>query len=190
MTTNHEMYNLDALANIALDNLQAIGIYPDIRSDDFKVNKRYKNRYGTAKRRYNYELGCYTYTIEISAFLLDRRNDEKSVMNTIYHELLHCCPECWNDGHRGKWKEYADLVNDCYNMDICRCSYFSERLNEEVLKEKQEREEKSTYTFHWRCEDCGNTNFRIQKRAPKWYMHIDRYRCTKCKSHNLITWKE
>ena len=189
MTTNHEMYNLQALANVAINNLHAIDIYPNIDIMDFKVNKRYKNRYGTAKRRYNGN-GNYTYSIEISAFLLDKRNDEKSVMNTIYHELLHCCDECWKDGHRGKWKEYAELVNDCYNMDICRASYFSERLNEEVLKEKKEREERASYTFHWCCEDCGNTNFCIQKRAPKWYYHINMYQCTECKSHNLTVWKE
>ena len=64
-------------------------------------------------------------------------------------------------------------------------------IEEEIAaKKEKEEKERSAYTFHWRCEDCGNTNFRIQKRAPKWYMHIDKYRCTECKSRNLTVWKE
>lgn len=187
----NELYDLQELANKALVNLNSIGIYPSVTPNDFTINKRARTRYGQAKRHRNSD-GTYDYSINISAFLLDKRNDINSVLTTIYHESLHCCDECWNDGHKGKWLEYAEKVNKAFKVNVSRCSYFSERLNEEVLKEKKEKEEKerSAYTFHWRCEDCGNTNFRIQKRAPKWYMHIDKYRCTECKSRNLTVWKE
>lgn len=37
-----EMYNLKELATIALDNLNAIGIYPHLTPNDFSVNTRAK----------------------------------------------------------------------------------------------------------------------------------------------------
>lgn len=190
----NELYDLQELANKALVDLNSIGIYPSVTPNDFTINKRARTRYGLAKRHRNSD-GTYDYSVNISAFLLDKRNDVNSVLTTIYHECCHCCDECWNDGHKGKWLEYAEKVNKAFKVNVSRCSYFSERLNEEVLKEKKEREEKvikerNAYIFHWRCEDCGSTNFRIQKRAPKWYMHINECRCSVCKSHNLIAWKE
>jgi uncharacterized protein YjaZ len=190
----NELYNLQELANKALIDLNSIGIYPSVTPNDFTINKRARKRFGLAQRHRNSD-GTYDYSINISAFLLDKRNDVNSVMNTVYHECLHCCDECWKDGHKGKWLEYAEKVNRAFKVNISRCSYFSERLNEEVLKEKKEREEKAAkernaYIFHWRCEDCGSTNFRIRKKAPKWYMHIDRCRCSVCNGHNLIVWKD
>lgn len=167
-----EMYNLTELATMALDNLNAIGIYPHLTPNDFSVNTRAKNRYGQARYRNG------KYSVNISAFLLDKRNDEKSILQTIYHECLHCCDNCMC--HTGEWKRLAELVNDCYNMDITRCSNFSERLNEEVLKEKTEEKIIKQKSFKWKCSACGQTFTKISSRTPKWYMHPKGYTHKNC----------
>lgn len=185
-----EMYNLYQLATEALNNLNAIGIYPHVTASDFTVNTRATQRYGQARKRY--KNGKTVYSINISSFLLDKRNDEKSVMTTIYHECLHCCDGCMC--HTGKWKEYADLVSDCYNVDITRCSSFSEKLNENVLQEHKERiqtrRESNTYKYICHCGNCGAETTRIMKRSPKWYTHTEQYWCTKCHSKRLNVWRE
>ena len=156
-----EMYNLTELATMALDNLNAIGIYPHLTPNDFSVNTRAKNRYGQACRKNG------KYSVNISAFLLDKRNDEKSILQTIYHECLHCCDNCMC--HTGEWKRLAELVNDCYDMDITRCSSFSERLNENVLAEKKMEKNKARKTYRCMCSNCGKIITRTGYRAPKWY---------------------
>ena len=171
-----EMYNLYELATIALDNLNAIGIYPHLTASDFSINNRAKSRYGQAKRRC--KNGVVTYSVNISAFLLDKRNDERSVMTTIYHEAIHCCDNCMC--HTGKWKELAELVSDCYNVDVTRCSSFEDRLNEDVLREKTEKETKNKKAYRWQCSACGKMVAKIGNRAPKWYMNPKGYYHNNC----------
>ncbi len=50
----------------------------------------------------------YDYYIEISGFTLE--NSEKSLRNTLIHELIHTVPGglC----HTGEWKRWADYVSD------------------------------------------------------------------------------
>lgn len=175
-----EMYNLYQLATTALNNLNTIGIYPHLTASDFSVNTRAENRFGQAKR--THKNGKVVYSVNISAFLLDKRNDEKSVMTTIYHECLHCCDNCMC--HTGKWKELAELVSDCYNVDVTRCSSFSERLNEEVLKEKTENKIAKQKSFRWKCSACGQIFTKTSNRAPKWYMHPRGYTHHNCPCGN------
>jgi rRNA maturation endonuclease Nob1 len=82
--------------------------------------------------------------------------------------------------HTGEWKRLAELVNDCYNMDITRCSSFSERLNEEVLKERTEDKIAKQKSFKWKCSACGQTFTKISSRTPKWYMHPKGYTHKNC----------
>ena len=89
VNTMKEMYNLTELATIALDNLNAIGIYPHLKPNDFSVNTRAKNRYGQARYRNG------KYSVNISAFLLDKRNDEKALcklytMNVYIAVIIVC----------------------------------------------------------------------------------------------------
>jgi hypothetical protein len=185
-----EMYNLTQLATEALNNLNAIGIYPHVTPSDFTVNTRATQRYGQARKRV--KNGKVVYSINISSFLLDKRNDEKSVMTTIYHEAIHCCDDCMC--HTGKWKELAELVSDCYNVDITRCSSFSDKLNENVLQEHKEkiqkRREDNTYRYTCLCRACGVKSTRIMKRAPKWYTHTENFECSRCHSKQLNVWRE
>ena len=181
-----EMYNLYQLATEALNNLNAIGIYPHLKPSDFKVNTRTTRRYGQSRRKNG------VYSVNISAFLLDKRNDERNVMTTLYHECLHCCDGCMS--HTGKWKEYAELVSDCYNVDITRCVSFKKKLNEDVFEEHidkvYQRRERNKYRYICCCENCGARMERIMYRAPKWYTKTYEFHCKKCQSTHLDVWKE
>lgn len=59
----------------------------------------------------------YDYYIEISGHTL--QNTEKSLRNTLIHELLHTVP----DGmcHTGEWKKWAKYVSSRTGYNIQRC---------------------------------------------------------------------
>lgn len=59
----------------------------------------------------------YEYYIEISGFTLN--NTEKSLRNTLIHELIHTVPG--GDGHTGEWKRWAKFVSDKTEYHISRC---------------------------------------------------------------------
>ena len=166
-----EMYNLYQLATEAINNLNAIGIYPHLTANDFKVNTRAKSRYGQASRRCRN--GKVTYSVNISSFLLDKRNDKNSVMTTIYHECLHCCDNCMS--HTGQWKKYAEIVNQRFGTQIQRCTNRDEKLCAEVIKEEKEKKESKLKEYKWKCSACGQTFTHKGYRAPKWYMHPKGY---------------
>lgn len=63
---------------------------------EFKVNYRAKKRWGQCKR-----LSDGTFSININAIFLDERNEEQGLKNTIIHELLHTCTDCFNHGKIG-----------------------------------------------------------------------------------------
>ena len=68
---------------------------------------------GSLKR---YEHSEYEFNIEISAFALD--NTEKSLRNTLIHELLHTVPGV--SGHTGEWKKWAKYVSERTGYHISR----------------------------------------------------------------------
>lgn len=59
----------------------------------------------------------YEYYIEISGFTL--KNTEKSLRNTLIHELIHTVPGglC----HTGEWKKWAKYVSEKTDYHISRC---------------------------------------------------------------------
>lgn len=67
-------------------------------------------------KRYNE----YDYYIEISGHILN--NSEKSLRNTLIHELLHTVPNgmC----HTGEWKKWAKYVSDKTEYKIKRLADF------------------------------------------------------------------
>ena len=59
----------------------------------------------------------YDYYIEISGHTL--QNTEKSLRNTLIHELIHTVPGGLS--HRGAWKKWADYVSEKTGYIIKRC---------------------------------------------------------------------
>lgn len=169
-------YDLKKLAKECIEELNAIGIYPTVTPNDFSINTRAKSRFGQCKYKrngYNSDGSKhYDCSINISSFLLDTRNDVDSVKSTIHHEILHSLNECIGEHHGGKWKEYAELVSDCYaKYDITRCSTFEERLDKDVCNELV----KKNKSYSWKCSACGSKITVNRARAPKWYMHPKGY---------------
>ena len=56
--------------------------------------------------------GCFR--IEISKYLVN----ESEIVNTIFHELLHTCPDC--SGHDRQWQAYGKLIEKYYGQNITR----------------------------------------------------------------------
>ena len=113
------------------------------------------------------------YTINISVDLLDERNSEKGLKETIIHELLHTVDGCMN--HGAKWKKLAGMVNNAFNMNIQRTSSAE---NKGVEHRQIEARHGKVYIIQ--CTGCGQKweHYRMSKSVqhPEWYQ------CGKCKS--------
>lgn len=164
------MKDLNKIGRQCIANLNAIGIYPNEISE-FKVNSRAKRIFGQAS------LTNGKYTIEINAILLREECPEYGLLDTLYHELLHCVNGCMNHGK--KWQDLADLVNDCYNMNISRTSTLEETYGNYASVIIAERKEELK-VFRCQCDRCGRIYSKKGYRAPKWYAHPNKFYCTPC----------
>ena len=165
------MRNLEQYGKQCIENLNAIGIYPNDISE-FRINTRAKKRWGQACKKSG------VYSININVLLLQDDCPERALLETLYHELLHCVDGCMNHGE--KWQELAELVNDCYMVNITRASSDEEKLGVEYASEVREVKQQSLKIFAVQCVDCGNKCTRHGMRSPQWYAHPERYQCRKC----------
>lgn len=165
------MRNLEAYGKQCIEDLNAIGIYPNDISE-FIVNTRAKKRWGQACKKSG------VYSININVLLLQDDCPERALLETLYHELLHCVDGCMNHGE--KWQELAELVNDCYMVNITRASSDEEKLGVEYASEVREVKQQSLKIFAVQCVDCGTKTTRQGMRSPKWYARPEWYKCSKC----------
>ena len=159
------MRNLDEYAIQCMEELDAIGIeYGNII--EVKINTRAKKRWGQCRAIPG------GYSINISAILLDERNDEQGLKETIIHELLHSCKGCMNHGEN--WKRLAAKVNRAYGYNIKRCSSAEDKGVQEETRPVNMR----TVNYIIKCNQCGHTYTRT--RMSKIIQHPERYRCGCC----------
>lgn len=130
---------------------------------DFTVNTRAKKRWGQCKTVPG------GYSINISSVLLDERNDEKGLKETILHELLHSCKDCMNHGN--SWKQLAQKVNKTYGYNIKRTSSVADKG---VLEETRP----PVINHKVVCLDCGHVYTRTN--ASKLITNTSHYRCGCC----------
>lgn len=169
------MKNLQKYAQQCISDLNAIGIYPN-EIERFSVNTRARNRWGQAQYREG------KYYINISVLLLDEQCPDSALRNTLYHELLHCCNRCMNHGE--EWSRLAQIVSDCYGLDIKRCASDEEKLGAEYAnKIKAEEPLKQKKEFKIRCTKCGKVVTLRRYRTPKCVMHPQSYTHTNCGGH-------
>ncbi len=64
----------------------------------------------------------YDFTIALSKYLLS--NTERSLRNTLYHELIHTVPGAQN--HKSTWRKWAKFVSEKLGYDIQRNSITDE----------------------------------------------------------------
>ena len=77
----------------------AAGIEPHV-----KLNRRATGRFGCCIRRGS------VYIIELAARMLAA--EDRMILQTLSHEVLHTCPGCANHGPR--WKNWAARMNRAY----------------------------------------------------------------------------
>ena len=161
------MRDLELYTIQCMEELEALHIeYGNII--DVKVNTRAKKRWGQ----------CRTvpdgYEININAVLLDERNSERGLKETIIHELLHSCSGCMNHGKI--WKQLAEKVNRAYGYGIKRCSSDEENG---VLKETKPVEPSAPK----RTVVCVNCGYICTGPGLKGIIRkIKQYRCACCGS--------
>lgn len=155
------MKDLILIANECMANLDNIGIeYGNVVK--WKVNTRAKSRWGQCSKKGN------EYTIEITNELLKDDVSDKATKDTIYHELLHTVKGCMNHGK--KWQDLADLVNDCYMMNIKRTTS-SEEKGVQLKTDEY-------YKYKFKCSNCGCV---VRKsRQSKFTKRYTEYGCGHC----------
>lgn len=109
----------------------------------------------------------YDFYIRISEFTLG--SSEKSIMNTILHELLHTCPNCMD--HQKQWRHWAGVVSKAYGYDIRRCAGDKSAADRANLRSPE------TSLHKIECTRCGNVWYR--SRNSRLTLHPENYRC-KC----------
>lgn len=156
------MKNLQALAAQCRTELASIGIFCG-KVNRWTVNTRAKTRWGLCRK-----LPDGSFEIEISAMLLQDSVSDRAAKETIIHELLHTVAGC--NGHTGKWKLLAALVNQKLPM------YQIKRTTSAEEKGMQNVRKTQSYRYLLRCSSCGK-NIQRQKKSAV-VEHPERYRCT------------
>jgi hypothetical protein len=99
--------------------------------------------------------------------LEDDRISETACKETIIHELLHTCKGCMR--HTGKWKYYAEVVNQVYGYNIKRVTEGSEK----GIENYESKEMNVKYVFT--CGNCGATIYRKRdSKFTRYYRYYDR----------------
>lgn len=159
------MKNLILLTSECMKELDMLRIpYGNIL--ELEVNTRAMKRWGQCKKISN------GYSINISARLLEDSISDQSTKETILHELLHTCENCFDHGI--EWKRLAQKVNQAYGYQIKRTTEADEKGIAEmpVLTQVKHR-------FH--CAGCGAVIERV--RESKFTKNYHQYRCSKCGAH-------
>lgn len=166
-----DLHDIKDLAQTCIDEMHVIGLYPQITANDFSINSRIKK---SLARCWRNKKECENkYSIEISTRVLNEGVDPIALKTVIMHELCHASDITWNDNHTGKWKEWAELINNYYDLDIQRTMQTS-KYN------IPPRSMPSQKSYKWKCSACGKTFTKVGYRAPKWYMHPQGYTHKNC----------
>ena len=137
------MRNLEEYAEFCMEMLDEINI-PYVRPEAFTVNTR-AERWGQCQ--YMHDTGKFF--VDINITLLDERNGEDGLINTILHELLHTCPNCMNHGK--EWKKWAAKIKRFYGYNIKRTSDFDDK--DVITGNFNERITEYKYLIY--CQKCG-----------------------------------
>ena len=150
-----ESYDLKNAAKECMDMLFNLGI-PYTEPKSIKVNPRYK-KWGACKMHTTEDIygACLhiDYHIEINPVLLDKRNGKYGLYETLLHELIHTCPNCFNHGKL--WSAYARKVNKAYGYEISRVSSARDKKCSEEVIDELNRKNKAKIKYVIACKKCG-----------------------------------
>lgn len=102
--------------------------------------------------------------IRVSGWLLDDEIPERTLHQHVLHELAHGVDEN-KHGHKGKWLEYAELISDCYAVDIKRLVTDEQRdsvkdtetYQKNVVAKRQTRSNNISWEFM--CENINCSHY-------------------------------
>ena len=159
------MKDFKRLQEECMREVEAVGIKPG-NIVKWSLNSRAKTRWGLCVKYKNGD--C---EIQIAERLIeDDRISEKSCKDTMIHEILHSCAGCHR--HTGKWKKYAELMNDTYGYNIKRVTSGEEKGVENYQSKGR------PVKYIYRCSGCGQIIMR--KRECKFTRHYRQYICGCC----------
>ena len=128
--------------------------------------------------------GNNRYTIYLSKNHADI-SEEKYVINTVMHELIHSLDNCM--AHTGRWKQIANIVNSRYGYNITRVE------TDNATYSKYYREVSiNRMKYEIICNSCGSSTKyqRKTKTVTNIANHIGKYRCQNCGAINSFDCKE
>ena len=115
-------------------------------------------------------VGSRKFIISINEVLLQKKylNGLKS---TLFHELLHTCPECYN--HGSQWERYGVIVEKKLGISINQHDDYRDKgvSMGDYMKAH-------SYKYAIKCKKCGFTYFR--QRKTKFTKNYKAYRCGSC----------
>jgi predicted SprT family Zn-dependent metalloprotease len=162
-----------------LDELKAIDIYP-CKLKSVKIRKQ-NTKFGVCHTKYIKATDeIIRNDIVINRAFVEQNADDKAIKNVIMHELGHALKDCLHCGHKGEWAEYAEIINDCYDMDITQEGSYEKYGLEKVDNKK---------TYRCKCSNCGKIIVAKQYRAPKWYRNPQGFvhTCADGTKHHIIS---
>ncbi len=123
---------------------------------------RASTRLGSCKK----ENGIYR--ISLSVYIL---KDEKTVRNTLAHELVHTCRGCMN--HGANFRRIGHQVENMLGISVNRTASREESEQSGIRDAYRQK-----VRYEIRCIKCGNSYYRQKKSAL--VKNPERYRCGKC----------
>ena len=156
-------FNDDRLAREtmkAIDTLESMGFKP-YRLTSVKLRKQ-QNLFGCCHTR---KIGDKIIENKITINRKMMESDDNSLQTLLCHELLHSLKDCADCQHDGNWHKYAEIVNKNTGLNIKQYGSYKEYGIVEDSKK----------TFQCKCADCGYIFTHKGHRAPKWYVHPERF---------------
>lgn len=161
------MKNLFEVGNECLRDLKAIGLVPK-KKIKWVTSARMRKTWGLCST-------CFSWNyieIKIASFLLEDDAPEQILRNTVMHELAHAIDNN-EHGHGKKWLEIANLISDCYNLDITQYVRKDEIVTMKATGLYEGRKE-----YKVECKVCGKIYKEMGYRKTKLYTHPEDYRCS------------
>lgn len=152
---------LNNIYNEAVEMILEVGIPLDPRKiESVILNTRAKRRWGQCRHLPN-----GNHEININADLV--KQSEEGTLNTLIHELLYASKN--GGGHNGKWKEYANIINNTYNINVKRTNSAEEKgITEPITKA-------TDYKYILKCKQCNHEFKRMRK--SNFVNHYEDYTC-------------
>ena len=123
----------------------------------------------------------YDFVIRISTYTL--QNTEKSLMNTMLHELIHTIEG--TKGHDLTWKKWAQFAGEKLGYDIKRNNGDKTTADRESMNSHIHR--RFLRDIIIQCESCDYRWYRHRK--TKMIKNINRYNCPFCHTKTLYVWE-